>query len=81
MHHTPALNWPIGNRVPRTIPNTVDFHGETALVAKGNSEHDLKPTSDYLHIHQMLSHLPFKTIQLMAANGYYAKRLVDCQVP
>jgi hypothetical protein len=34
-----------------------------------------------MHIHQKLNHLPFRSIQLMAANGHYEKRLVDCCVP
>ena len=72
---------PSFTEVPKAIPTMVDFHDETALVAKGDSEHYLTPTSELLRIHQKLNHLPFKTIQLMAANGYYEKRLVDCRVP
>ena len=41
----------------------------------------MTPTSELLRIHQKLNHLPFKTIQLMAASGYYSKRLVGCHVP
>ena len=40
------------------------------------SEPLMTPTPELPHIHQKLSHLPFKTIQLMTANGDEVKRLV-----
>ena len=43
--------------VPKAIPTMVDFYDETALVAKGDSEHYLTPTSELLHIHQKLNQI------------------------
>ena len=44
-------------------------------------EQEITLTAELLHIHQSLNHLPFKVTQLMAANGHYLKKLVDCQIP
>jgi hypothetical protein len=45
------------------------------------SEQDSTPIAELLCIHQKQNHLPFRSIQLMASNGHYAKILVDSCVP
>ena len=59
----------------------IDFHNELVLIEEEPSEQEISPTAELLRIHQRLNHLPFRSIQLMAANGHYSKRLVDCCVP
>ena len=59
----------------------IDFHNELVLIEEELSKQEITPTAELLHIHQKLNHLPFQSIQLMAANGHYAKRLADCCVP
>ena len=58
-----------------------DFKDQPGTSTMDQSEQEIKPTTELLQIHQSLNHLPFKVIQLMAANGHYPKRLVDCRIP
>ena len=60
--------------------NTIDFHDESVLIEEEPSEPEITSTAELLRLHQRLNHLPFRSIQLMAANGHYSKRLVDCCV-
>ena len=71
------MDWPIAHT---NISITINFHAEPVLVNKGESEYEMTPASELMCIHQKLNHLAFMTIQLMAANGIYAKRLIGCCV-
>ena len=58
-----------------------DFKDQPGTSTMDQLEQEIKPATKLLQIHQSLNHLLFKVIQLMAANGHYSKKLVDCQIP
>ena len=65
------------NKSPAHI---IQMNNKLVLIEEDLSEQQITPPTKLLRIFQKINHLPFRSIQLMAANGHYAKRLADCCV-
>ena len=65
----------------RYSPTNINFPNEPVLIEEKELEQEMTATTELLHIHQKLNHLPFKVHTAHGCNGDFAKRLVDCCVP
>jgi hypothetical protein len=60
---------------------TIDLRNKPVLSGDKELGQEIAPTAELLYIHQRLSHLLFKSIQLMTVSGHYSKRLAGCPIP